>query len=529
VKPGNANDPCLAGWPAQEGHGLVAVDAMLAAYTAAGAAMRDSIELAMVTRTVETGPYPDTFAIRDGALAYAPFDTTKTPDGVVYDGSGAVISPIDEFNAPVGAGLCQEAEPMFPAAAIPGTEGILPYGSCLELDLAGDILGDIFDIDFHVDATHPICETTRTTISALRLGDYIIGTMPGELTVMLATYLRSKSPTDEAHTILVGYAQGHVGYMLRPEDWLLGGYEPSITFWGPLEAEYIGEQLVQLLPVVQMPTRQDGTTETTQLVSQLNPDSLAVDDPAPLAGSIPGTIPAETWGRTGHPTKAQPDAQIPRVSGIATFVWIGDDPQVKTPHVRLEVESPAGSGTFVAAKRRSGREVNDSELVLSYTPSPLQRSGPQSHVWTAELQAVPWLGLAGLDDLASRAGMPLGKYRFHVDGSTWSLDSDAFQVIPGGLEANAATHAGGKISVIADLHAPKGYRVLDLAGNSNVARPVAGQSFKVELLNGTGSVLATTNGVMSSATGELQVDTNASATQVRITDRFGNAATATIN
>ena len=111
---------------------------------------------------------------------------------MVYDGTGAVISPIDEFNAPVGAGLCEDTTAMFPAAAIAGDDGILPYGSCLQLDVAGDILGQIFDIDFDVDATHPVCETTRTTISALRIGDYVIGTMPGELTVLLANYLREQ-------------------------------------------------------------------------------------------------------------------------------------------------------------------------------------------------------------------------------------------------------------------------------------------------------------------------------------------------
>src|SRR5438477_10046888 len=108
-------------------------------------------------------------------MSYPPFDAKRMPDGVVWDGPN--LSPsFDEFNAQVGAGLCQDPEPMFPAAQIPGTEGILPYGSCLKLDIAGEILGPIFDIDFGVDETHPVCETTRTTISVLRLGDFVIGT-----------------------------------------------------------------------------------------------------------------------------------------------------------------------------------------------------------------------------------------------------------------------------------------------------------------------------------------------------------------
>src|SRR3954470_6285875 len=207
----------------------------MAAYTSAGAAMKSSLELEMVSRSIETGPYPETFTIRDGALAYAPFDLNRLPDGVVYESgtSGPLASPIDEYNAPVGAALCEKDQPMFPSAAIPGTEGVLPYGSCLLLAPAAEVLGPIFKVDFGVDETHPVCETTRTTISALRLGDYLIGTMPGELSVLLKDRVRQLSPVPD-HTIVLGYAQGHVGYMLRPEDWVLGGYEPSVTFGGPL-------------------------------------------------------------------------------------------------------------------------------------------------------------------------------------------------------------------------------------------------------------------------------------------------------
>jgi hypothetical protein len=522
VKPGASGDPCLS-WATEEGHGRAAVDLIMAAYTAAGAAMRDTVELEMMTRAVETGPFPDTFKIRDGGLVYAPFDLSKKPDGQVYDQTGAILSPIDEFNAPVGAGLCQSQDAMFPAAAIDGDDGILPYGSCLRLDVAGDILGQIFQIDFKLDASHPICETTRTTISALRIGDYVIGTMPGELTVMLATYLRSKSPLDEAHTILVGYSQGHVGYMLRPEDWLMGGYEPSITFWGPLESEYIGEQLLQLMPLALMSTRQDGTTSTQRLVSPVETDMLDVDDPAPMKGTIPATIPAEAWARTGHPTQAQPPAQIPRVSGIATFVWIGDDPQTRTPHVTLEVETTPN--TFVPVTRKSSRIVDDAEVTIAYTPSPLQRSGPQTHIWVAEWQAVPWLGATGLDSLDDRGGVPLGRYRFHVDGKDWSLDSQPFEVIAGGLEAGAA-RTGGMIHAVASWHAAKGWRLMDMVAPSNQPVPVRNQAMKIELM--MGSTVVATATPTTDGNGSITVADNASATSVRLTDRFGNVATASL-
>lgn len=518
-KPGASGDPCFL-WAKEEGHGRAAAQTMMAAWTAAGAAMRDSIELEMLTRSVETGPNPATFTIRDGALAYAPFDLARTPDGVIYEGS-TLASPIDEFNAPVGAALCEKADAMFPAAAIPGTEGITPYGSCLRLDVAGEILGEIFSIDFAVDDKHPVCETTRTTISALRLGDYVIGTMPGELTVMLKQYLLERSPLPADHTIVLGYSQGHVGYMLRPEDWMMGGYEPSITFWGPLEAEYIAEELVKLWPLAMTPMREDAASGgATKVKTATIVDDFEIDDPAPMAGTVPDAVPSSIWARTGTPTQAQPAAQIPRVAGIATFVWIGDDPSARTPHVQMQFEVTPGN--WMPLPRRSGRVVEDSEIVLAYTPNPLQRSGPQTHYWVAEWQAVPWVGAVGLDSLDDRGGVPLGRYRFHVEGKGWALDSDPFQVVPGGLDVTA-TRANGNIAIGVRWHAPKGWRLLDMSLMSNQPVPVRDQQVRVEVRGAANAVLSSTTPT-TSGTGAVTVSDPAGSQSVRVVDRFGNEA-----
>jgi neutral ceramidase len=525
IKPGKASDPCFS-WASEEGHGRAAVTELMAAWNQAGTAMRDTLELQMVSRSIETGPFSDTFTIRGGALKYAPFDATRTTsDGVIMDGA-QLASPVDEFNAPVGAALCEFDQPMFPAAAIPGTEGVLPYGSCLKLDPAAEILGPIFDVDFGVDDHHPVCETTRTTISALRLGDVVLGTLPGEASILLTDLVRQSSPAGPDKTIVVSYAQGHVGYMLRPEDWVLGGYEPSVTFWGPLEAEYIAEKLVDLLPHALGATREDmGSTGANRLATAQITDNLPIDDPAPLAGTVPAQIPNVTWARTGTPTVAQPAAQIERISGIATFTWIGDDPQVKTPHVTLQFET--SPGTFTAVTRRSGRVVDDGEIVLAYTPSPLQRSGPQTHVWVAEWQAVPWLGAPGADAMDQRGNVPLGKYRFHVEGKGWAIDSNPFQVVAGGAVLEQVARTGGQVKATLTWHAPNGWRYMDEVIPSNKPVPVRSQPAVIALLGATGTVLSSTN-VSTDAAGVAQVPDNASAVMVRVTDRFGNSATAAI-
>ena len=524
-KPGKANDPCFGGWTAEEGHGKAAIAELMDAYNQAGTVEKDNLELEMVTRSIETGPKPETFTIRNGALKYAPFDPKRMmPDGIVYDGPNVLKSPIDEFNAQVGAGLCETESPMFPAAQIPGTEGVLPYGSCLKLDLAGEILGPIFDIDFGVDATHPVCETTRTTVTALRIGDYLFGTLPGEVSVLLADLVREKSPAGPDKTIVIGYSQGHVGYMLRPEDWVLGGYEPSVTFWGPLEAEYIAERLLDLMPLAQAATRPNGVDGgTTRVATRKMTDNIAIDDPAPMAGTIPATIPAVTWARTGTPTQAQPAATIPRVSGIAQFVWFGDDPNVKTPKVTLEYEAVPGSGNFTPVVRRSGRLVQDAEIVLAYTPSPLQRSGPQTHIWVAEWQAVPWNGLKDNDGVDARGSVPLGRYRFTVQGKDWTISSNAWTVEQGGVVVGTINRTTTTLKVPAEWHAPKGWRLMDMALMSNQPVPIRSQTVTItQIANGNP---VSSDVVTTDANGIATVTNIPTAQMVKVTDRFGNNVT----
>ena len=100
-------------------------------------------------------------------------------------------------------------------------------------------------------------------------------------------------------TILLGYAQGHVGYLLRPEDWLKGGYEPSVTFWGPLEGEHIADQVLALMPLALTPMREDASTASASRVAvPAMTNGFEFDDPAQGAGTVPATIPAgmtTTW------------------------------------------------------------------------------------------------------------------------------------------------------------------------------------------------------------------------------------------
>ncbi|MBZ0231464.1 MAG: hypothetical protein K8M05_03880 [Deltaproteobacteria bacterium] len=527
VKPGAATDPCF-GWLKAEGHGRAGVDTIMAAWTSAGGAMTDQLALAMVTQSVELGPFHDTYSIRGGELTYAPFDLGRPADGRIWTnpaGRTGLISPIDEYNAPVGAALCETDTALFPVAAMPGTDGLPVYGSCVRIDEAGTILSQLLGLTLDdVSASGPACGMTRTTVSVLRLGDYLVPTMPGELSVLLADRIREESPVDLQHTIAIGYSQGHIGYCMTAEDWLHGGYESSVTFGGPLEAEMVAERVIALMPEALGAMRADGALGgADRTVIAVPMDSLPHDDPAPQAGTVPATVSSDLWMRSGRPAQAQPDANVPRVHGLATFVWHGDDPLTKTPVVTLQREITAGSGTYEDVLRTSGRPVQDGDFILTYAPSPLIReSGPQTHVWAVEWQPVPWTGAAmGLDALDRRGAVPFGNYRFHVAGDGWTLDSDPFAVSAGTMTV-AASRSGNVVTVASNWHAPKGYRLLDMQLDSNVPVPLRMQEVTIRAYAAGDVLVGTPQTLTTDAQGRVTHDFGAAAaTIVRIDVRDG--------
>ncbi len=509
-----------------EGEGRMAAPILLDAWTRAGDALVDQLEIEAVTRSIPLGPDPNTFTIRDGDLRYVPFHPGRDCDREIFTGAGTVRSPIDEFNAPYGAALCGEmSDAIFPAGQMPNTSGLFPYQSCVGVDVAGEILGNVLDIPFEPP---PVCASTRTTLSAVRLGQHVLVTLPGEPVTLLADVVRSLSPHPAERTIVVGYAQGHVGYLLTPEDWLLGGYEPSINSWGPLEAEYIAEQTRHLVALVLTPEREDAAAGgVDRLASPQVVDDLPPPDPAPLAGTIPATVYPDLYMR-GHvvPPSSQPAATLRRISDVARFAWIGEDPLAGTPLVTLQRES--APGLYEDVLRRSGRPVLDGDLLLIWTPEPLRRDGsnPRTHHWTVEWQPVSWWGEPGLDALDQRAGVPLGRYRFHVAGTGYTIDSAPFEVVPADL-AVTASRSGDTVTVSARFTAPEGWRLLDYEGASNEPVPVRLGPLSVLVIYDDGTSDLVTASIDASGVATLAARPGQTITGVLASDPFGNTGTAT--
>ena len=510
-----------------ESVGWNARQAILAAWARAGEAMVDTIELEMVTRSVDRGPSHETFRVRDGELEYAPFDLRRRCDGVVWEDPETrtrLVSPIDEFNAPYGAALCGESPLVLGRAQMPGTDADsledTSYPTCLMIQSVDRLIETAFEIPLE---DPPICDTTRTTVSAARIGDHVLVTLPGEPATLLVDRLRmlveEETGIPPERTIAIGYAQDHGGYMLTAEDWVRGGYEPTVTFWGPLEGEAIMEQAVRLVPLVLTPERDDGAAGGTTRVAVPVMDDRITPDPSPEKGTVPASAPAHLATRLGIVPDPQP-ADVARLES-AHFTWIGADPLEGTPVVVLERET--SPGTFEIVRRRSGRPVSDGAMLLMWTPDPLEGlDGPQTHYYTVEWQAVGW----GEDresaaPLAGRLGAPAGTYRFHVYGPEtedgeplYELTSDPFEVTPAALQA---TLSDGTLSVTA--HAPTGYRLLDASAGATAPIPLRGATVEIAFHGG-----APMNVVLDGE-GRGSVTPPAGWTGATVTDSFGNRAT----
>lgn len=501
-----------------------AVVEIMEAWERAGEGMESEIAMEMVTRTVPLGPDWETFTIRDGALSYAPFDGRRPADRTIYDDDGAVASPIDEFNAPTGAALCGESEALpIPRAGLPNTEELGPYLSCAQLENATRVLGPLLDFEF---GDHPLCTSTRTTVGALRLGEYLFGIAPGEPMILFRDHVASHSPYPVERTFVIGYALGHEGYLVTPEDWLIGGYEPSINSWGPLEGEYVAERIEELLVLAASDTREDAAAGGVDRVVPTIPefDRAEPPDPAPMAGTVPATVPEEVYfRRRAHPVTGQPDATIPRVTGIARFVWIGEDPMAGTPRVTLQREV---DGTFEPVRRRSGRPVIDMDFIVVWTPQPLQdRDEPRTHYWTVEWQAVAPIGDPDLPELEGRAGVALGDYRFHVEGTGYTIDSAPFEVVAGPIDA-AVTASGADFAITAHYQPAEGWRLMTMDGLADADVPVTAGPLSVTIEYATGA--PETLEAPISAPGMASVTPSRTGVmRVIVRDRFGNEGTAT--
>jgi len=494
---------------------------------------------------------------RNGTVdwSYAPYDPDRVPDDIVYDEDGELISPIDEFNVPYGGLFCGEG-------SLSGVIGSDIGSSAPEYEKCADVadLAPLVELFFGLEEESfplPLPETQKAATTVTRLGpvptlrpdgtvvteDLLLGFFPGEATAMYGEQWRRRVRDElgDHQAMMISYAQDHEGYLLIPEDWLLGGYEPDITVWGPLAAEHTMEgALLGAKEVLGTTLREDPDPEGiyTPTTYPDRPLETYTPDPTPRAGTritepLTGEERLWTWYHRDGQVPAEElviPSEVPRVQGVVQLAWEGGDPSLDNPAVTIEVLGD--DGTWSPLTSRSGRVITegDHDVLLGYTPHPLAPwTELQEHRWWATWQAV--------GHVHDRLSLPLGTYRLKAVGQRFVGDenhwpfttepyevvSDAFELVPAALSVEA-TADGLSLSMPAPA---LGYRLIDLDGTYadndewSGDNPVRGEvTIEVDATDGSSSTVTLTP-TLAGARSTVSLDLS-SAARVRVTDEHGN-------
>ncbi len=263
----------------------------------------------------------------------------------------------------------------------------------------------------------------QATVVALRLEGVLFAALPGEPSTAIGARVREAvGAVDGVSTLLtVGYAQDHFGYILEADDWLRGGYEPTVSPWGWKFGPFMVARMGEAVAALGKPTPELAKPEALLAPRRTPTDSAAV----PAVESSP--------------------ADLDRLA-TAVLRFHGGDPGLGTPEVALEHEE---GGSFVPVMASPTRRlVNGPEVVLRYQAMPTQVADPgaasRDHLWTAEWETVP--------------DSPLGRYRLVATGKAqrggtaapYTLTGGTFTLAPArtcGALASAAVDASGLLKV----------------------------------------------------------------------------------
>ncbi len=437
---------------------------------------------------------------RDGAVDWRYSELVPpeehVPDEVIYDDSGGIVSPIDEFNAPYGAVFCGSDSPLIPGFGV-GTQ-TFPYSACVDVSAIGRVVAVTFDHTLD-DVVLPFPETMKAGTLATRIGPFptllpdgsseqrhlTAGFFPGEVTAMYAEQWRRRTRDEldwDYLTVTYGYSQDHEGYLLIPEDWLRGGYEPNINMWGPLQAEHIMEGVLDYAAILNTDVREEhdpldfyaptprGEHELPGLTPDLTPDAGTRLTALPVFDDT-----VDFYVPRGIAPEPEPPSQIERLD-LVQLVWEGGDPAVDPPHVYIE-RMDGGAWTRLTAM--NGEPVSEAftDILVSYTPWPLfPIEAQQNHYY--------WAGWQAVGHVHERAALPTGTYRMVVEGKRWAggdttwpwttedylLEGPEFEILPATIQLEA-----GDGGLWAWMDAPAdGWRLVDVEGNSQGRNPVRG-------------------------------------------------------
>lgn len=235
------------------------------------------------------------------------------------------------------------------------------------------------------------------TLSTFRINDLLFFTLPGEphTDLSLDAVEKIKEATGYENVALVGYAQDHWGYLMKEYDWLLGGYEPTVSFWGPKQGEYMTAQLPHV---------------AAKLV---DPDyELPFEDNPPLETvKLGGKKYSSMDSATEAEARVQP-AGAPAATDAAIFTFAGGDPWFGTPVVVVERKGAEG---WQPVDKKNGRAFGNRTMLMetSFAMDPSWKDDKDStsrdFLWTITLPV--------RRNVPCRDNLESGTYRFRAEGT----------------------------------------------------------------------------------------------------------------
>jgi neutral ceramidase len=293
-----------------------------------------------------------------------------------------------------------------------------------------------------IDPTQSICFSTvvpgegmyATRFAAARIGDLGLAAIPGEPATKVGELIVNQMKTMPGikDAAIIGYAQDHNGYILMDDDWLSGGYNPTISFWGWKFGAYAVQQGVDVFQEL-----------VTGKANHKNPPptkpNLAPDVYTPIVPSdsmMPAAIDADVL------------APVERMD-VVDFSFYGGDPGLGMPAITLQAQG--SDGGFADVKRNGWIPVTNlhgDDFAVFYSASPTFKATPSAtsrvHHWEAKYE--PPIDL------------PTGAYRVHVVGqqktnggiAQYELYTSTFQIV-----------ASTKLTIAAQLAVSNGTVVFD--------------------------------------------------------------------
>lgn len=254
----------------------------------------------------------------------------------------------------------------------------------------------------------------QTRLSAVRIGDLFIATLPGEPLSMLANELenRAREIYGMKDVATFGYAQDHQLYLSTDEEWWQGGYEAFMNIWGPKFGRFLNEKALFLLGELSTPEKEDNSA------CEPEPKTYTPLDETFVTPTVSNPEPS---------VLTDVNSKYNRFDTVS-FEWNGGDPAVDFPVVTVEQEKTAG--VFETLKGPDLKDYDNTRyyMVTRYRAVPSYVSNrtatEREHIWRVEWE-LP------VDFSTGRFRLTVkGNYYKNGASTEYTLSSQAFDILP---------------------------------------------------------------------------------------------------